>query len=74
MINLADDTDDVLDVPGAARLLHLGVNTIYDHCNRGLLPHRRIGNRIRFSRVALLRWLAGDTVAACGPGGASERQ
>jgi excisionase family DNA binding protein len=45
--------DDVLDVREAAALLRMGRNAIYDACGRGELPHRRIGNRLRFSRAAL---------------------
>ncbi len=67
--------DEVLDVKGAAQLLRMGTNAIYDACGSGKIPHRRIGNRLRFSRAALLRWLGGeDTVDPCGPIGASERQ
>ncbi len=58
------DSDDVLDVRGAARLLRMGRNAIYDACGSGKLPHRRIGNRLRFSRSALLRWLGGDDTVA----------
>lgn len=53
--------DDVLDVKGACSLLRMGKNAIYDACGRGEMPHRRIGNRIRFSRTALLKWLDSTT-------------
>jgi excisionase family DNA binding protein len=56
----ASSSDDVLDVVGAMALLHMSRNTIYEQCARNLIPHRRIGRRIRFSRSALLRWLEGD--------------
>jgi excisionase family DNA binding protein len=65
----ANDNDDVLDVPGACKLLRMGKNTIYEACASGQMPHRRIGNRIRFSRTALLRWLD-----SCGGAVAHERQ
>lgn len=52
--------DDVLDVNGAMALLRMGRNTIYEQCAQNLIPHRRIGRRIRFSRAALLRWLEGE--------------
>jgi len=54
--------DDVLDVREAAALLRLGRNAVYDGCARNEIPHRRIGKAIRFSRRALLAWLAGDRV------------
>lgn len=64
-----DNTDDVLDVPGAMALLKLGRHAVYDGCARNDIPHRRIGRYLRFSRVALMRWLEG-----CGPGRAQKGQ
>lgn len=56
--SVANDNDnDVLDVREASKLLRIGRNAIYDACARGQMPHKRIGNRIRFSKAALLRWL-----------------
>lgn len=49
--------DDVLDVEGAARLLRMGRNTIYELVGRNEIPHRRLGKQIRFSRAAIMRWL-----------------
>jgi len=49
--------DDVLDVEGAARLLRIGRNTIYELVGRNEIPHRRLGKQIRFSRAAIMRWL-----------------
>lgn len=57
--SISKDTD-VLDVPGAMALLMMGRNAVYDACARGQLPHRRIGKLVRFSRAALVEWLAGD--------------
>jgi excisionase family DNA binding protein len=51
---------DVLTVPQAAKLLGLGLNTIYEAAGRGEIPHRRIGRRILFSREAILAWLKGN--------------
>lgn len=50
-------TDDVLDVEGAAQLLRIGRNTIYELVGRNEIPHRRLGKQIRFSRAAIMRWL-----------------
>lgn len=54
----AADPPDVLTVPEAMALLRLSRDAIYASCARGELPHRRIGRAIRFSRAALMRWLA----------------
>ncbi len=64
MVALADD---VLDVRGAMALLKLGRDAIYSGCARQIIPHRRIGRHIRFSRAALMRWLD-----SCGHEGAKE--
>ena len=50
--------DTVLDVDEVARLLRLGRNTIYELVGRNEIPHRRCGKQIRFSRAAIMRWLA----------------
>jgi excisionase family DNA binding protein len=50
--------DDVLDVPGVMKLLGMGRRAVYEGCARGVIPHRRIGKLLRFSRSALLAWLA----------------
>ncbi len=56
-------TPEVLSVDDVADLLGLGRNTVYDAVNRGQIPHRRIGRRLIFSRVAVMEWLAGKTPA-----------
>ena len=50
--------DAVLDVDQVARLLRLGRNTVYELVGRNEIPHRRCGKQIRFSRAALMSWLA----------------
>lgn len=49
--------DDILSVDQAAKLLHVGRNTLYEAIGRGEIPHRRIGKVIRLSRRALDQWL-----------------
>lgn len=53
-----DVTDAVLSVEEAAAFLHVGRNTIYGLVGRNKIPHQRLGKAIRFSRVALMAWLA----------------
>ena len=50
--------DDVLDVAEAAKLLRIGRNLLYELVGRNKIPHRRLGKQIRFSRAAVMRWLA----------------
>lgn len=49
---------EVLNVDQVAELLGLARNTVYDAANRGLIPHRRVGRRLIFSRTAVLDWVA----------------
>ncbi len=49
---------DVLDARAAACLLKIGRNAVYEAVSRREIPHQRIGRTIRFSRSALLEWLA----------------
>lgn len=61
------DTDAVLDVEEVARLLRVGRNTIYELVARNAIPHRRLLKQIRFSRAAVMAWLA-----SCGRSGAQQ--
>jgi excisionase family DNA binding protein len=54
---LTPPTDEVIDVPAVARLLHVGRNAVYELVGRNAIPHRRLGKQIRFSRAAIMRWL-----------------
>jgi excisionase family DNA binding protein len=49
---------EVLDAAGAAGLLLVDEAAVVDLAERGELPARRIGDSWRFSRRALLDWLA----------------
>ena len=50
-------TNDVMSADEVAALLRLDRKTVYDYAGRGVIPHRRIGKRMLFSRVALVQWL-----------------
>src|SRR5678816_3611569 len=49
--------DDVIDVAGVGRMLHVGRNKVYEMVARNEIPHRRFGRGFRFSRTAIMRWL-----------------
>jgi excisionase family DNA binding protein len=40
-----------------AKLLGVNRKSIYEAAARGEIPHRRLGRRLIFERVALLSWL-----------------
>lgn len=50
---------DVLNVDDAAELLSVSPWTVREQARQGHLPGRKVGKEWRFSRVALLTWLAG---------------
>ena len=52
---------EVLDAAQAAELLAVEETAILELADRGELPGRRIGGAWRFSRAALLAWLAGGS-------------
>jgi excisionase family DNA binding protein len=52
---------DLLTVHEAAELLRVRPVTIYKLCSIGRLPHLRISNAIRISRIDLERMLQGTT-------------
>jgi excisionase family DNA binding protein len=57
-VEAVDNAGDVLDVPHVARLLGVGRNTVYALVAKNQIPHRRLGKQIRFSRAAVMQWLA----------------
>ncbi len=50
---------DVLDVDDVAALMDLNTETVRRLAREGKLPGRKVGGAWRFSRPALLAWLAG---------------
>jgi excisionase family DNA binding protein len=48
---------EVLNVHGAAALLMVSVDTVYDLFGRGELPGRKVGRKWITTRSAVLRWI-----------------
>jgi excisionase family DNA binding protein len=48
---------DVLDVHGAAALLTVSADTVYDLFAKGELPGRKVGRKWLTTRAAVLRWI-----------------
>jgi excisionase family DNA binding protein len=55
---MVDHRKEVLNVKEAAQLLEVSVWTVRDAAHRGELPARKVGRAWRFSRQALLDYLA----------------
>ena len=51
---------EVLTLAGVAELLQVAEDAVRELAEAGDLPGRRVGDEWRFSREAVLRWLAGD--------------
>ena len=56
---VSDEPKEILNVDDVARLLMVNKDTVYDYANAGVLPHRRLGRRLLFSRRAILAWVEG---------------
>lgn len=54
------DPPEVLNVEQAAQLLQVEERIVIQLAEAGALPGRRLGYLWRFSRAALVEWLAGD--------------
>jgi excisionase family DNA binding protein len=52
------DPPEVMNADQAADFLQVGKETVVDMAEGGKLPGRKLGNAWRFSRVALVEWLA----------------
>jgi excisionase family DNA binding protein len=67
---------DVLDVHGAAALLTISADTVYDLFNKGELPGRKVGRKWLTTRAAVLRWIeasaTNDTLGRAIEGGNAE--
>lgn len=59
-----DGGRECLSVEECAAFLGVDRKTVYDYAGRGVIPCRRLGKRILFSRQALVLWLSG----ACSKG------
>lgn len=55
---------EVLSADEVAALLRVDRKTVYDYAGRGVIPHRRLGKRLLFSREAIMAWLAACEAAS----------
>lgn len=55
---------EVMTADDVALFLGVDRNTVYDYANRGVIPHRRLGKRLLFSRAGLVAWLETSCKAA----------
>lgn len=55
---------DLLTVPEVAALLRLTVKGVYGLVEGRRIPHFKVGNRVRFDREDVVRWLSENRVPA----------
>ncbi|HTR54993.1 MAG TPA: helix-turn-helix domain-containing protein [Kofleriaceae bacterium] len=51
------DERECLKADELAKFLGVNKKTVYAYAQRGLIPHRRLGRRIVFSRSQVVAWL-----------------
>ena len=59
--------DTIFDVQGLAGYLHVDASWIYKQVQYGSLPHIKLGKYLRFSKVAIDKYLERSTVQATSP-------
>ena len=47
----------VMRADGVCRLLNIGRNTLYEWCRLEIIPHKRVGRILLFSRKQIYEWL-----------------
>lgn len=47
----------VMTVSGLSKYLHVSTTTIYQYVRRGIIPHKRLGSRILFSKEKIDEWI-----------------
>ena len=59
LLTTADDADEIIDITEAARLIKKSPTTIYSWTSNGTdFPYMKRGNRLYFSKKAILQWIA----------------
>lgn len=53
------DEPDILTVAEVAKLLRMHEKTVYDRAGSGVIPCKRIGRSLRFSRRLIMAWMEG---------------
>lgn len=48
-----EEENPIMRADEVCKLLKIGKNTLYEWCQQGIIPHRRIGYLLFFSRKAI---------------------
>ena len=49
----------IISAEKAAEILGVSSWTVYEYCRQGVLPHKRLGRRVLFSKERLEDWVKG---------------
>lgn len=55
--NIVEMPREVMDITQAAEYLGISTDTLYRYANEGLVPAFRLGNRWKFKRSLVDRWM-----------------
>ncbi len=51
------DNNEIMRADDIRRMLHIGRNTLYNWVEQGLIPYKKVGHILLFSRKAINIWL-----------------
>jgi excisionase family DNA binding protein len=54
------DEKPVMRAEEVREMLRVGKNTLYDWCQRNIIPHKRVGRLVFFSRKRIKEWLENE--------------
>lgn len=57
---------EIMRAEDLARFLGVNRKTVYEYAARNVIPHRRLGRRIIFSRAQVVSWLGACKTAPTG--------
>jgi len=57
MSAMKEQENPIMRASEVRKMLNIGKNTLYEWCSQNLIPHKRVGRVILFSRKRVEEWL-----------------
>jgi len=57
MSEVKQEENPIMRADEVRQMLKIGRNTLYSWCQQGMIPHKRVGRVILFSRNRIREWL-----------------
>ena len=54
---LTEAQEDIIGVKEVAKILHLAEKTVYNKTSKKIIPHKKVGGIVLFSRKSILEWI-----------------